>query len=620
VAPPPTTGATPHPSASPTFDAKPGGTLRIVGVERRVSLDPASPTAEPSPAADLSGASAADGARLVGRLVLRQLYSYPPVDPVHDQPDPDATTGPAPDLAADPPKLSDGGRTATISLRSARWDVPNPRRVTANDALRALKRLCLPAISSPVRGFLDESVVGYADACSTLARYPPRTLADLDAIDIPGLATQGDTALVIKLIRPTNDLTAMLAMPETSPLPVESFQASPNGLAVTNDPLRFVGDGPYRFVQPQAGESYALSRSPSWGSDPLRRAYVDHVSIRGGLTVAQVGGLIENGGADLTLDVPAAALSTGAGTGFAADGLVSTPAQATALLAVGARGPQAQRLRMPAVRRAIAACIDPAARKRIAEALGPAAAASDDLLAGLSLLPAGTRSPAPGPTSGSASASRAATPTASTPTASTPAGSTTAGSTTPAIPAAQCVPTFGVAGTALRLLTVDAAPTRAAAAIIVERLAAAGVHVSIEAAAPARYASAARTGGWDLLLAVRPVHFPAPRALLAPLLDPRWPADHATALLRSSRSIGQLLAATAETEREATTKAWTALRTVLASTASILPLAEVQGLYPTGANVASAPVIATAANADPTNVSLGSTRPAEPARSPTATP
>jgi MarR-like DNA-binding transcriptional regulator SgrR of sgrS sRNA len=188
------------------------------------------------------------------------------------------------------------------------------------------------------------------------------------------------------------------------------------------------------------------------------------------------------------------------------------------------------------------------------------------------------------------------------------------------VPAARCVPTLGVAGATLRLLTLDTHATRAAADVIVKRLAAAGVRVTVEAEASTRYAAAVRTGGWDLLLAVRPVSYPAPRALLAPLLDPSWPATDSIALMRSTQAIDRLLAATAETEPKAATKAWQAMRTSLASTASILPLAEVQAVYPTGANVASAPYIATAANADPTNLSLGSTRPAEPARSPAATP
>ena len=76
---------------------------------------------------------------------------------------------------------------------------------------------------------------------------------------------------------------------------------------MTNDPDQFVGDGPYRFVQAQSGETYALSRSPSWdpASDPLRHAYVDHISIQGGLTAAEVVRMVTAGAADLSLDVPA---------------------------------------------------------------------------------------------------------------------------------------------------------------------------------------------------------------------------------------------------------------------------------------------------------------------------
>ncbi|MCW2547611.1 MAG: putative ABC-type transport system, rane component, partial [Mycobacterium sp.] len=324
----------PHPSASspqptlspsPSNDPKPGGTLRIAGVTRSVVLDPASPVSDPTAIAGAGAAtSAADANRLIGRLVLRQLYGYQAVDPTDvadDQPQ-DTPTGPRPDLATGAPKLTDGGRTATITLRAARWDVPSSRRVTATDQLRALKRLCLPTVSSPVSGYLAESVVGYAAACQSIASHPPATLAALDAIVISGLTSEGDTTLVIHLISPTDDLTAILAMPQTSPLPVESF----SGLQVTNDPQRFVGDGPYRFIDPQDGETYALSRSPSWdpSGDPLRHAYVDHISVRGGLTAAQVQQRVSEGSADLSLDVP---VTPAVAAQAPPDTIVRTPAQ-----------------------------------------------------------------------------------------------------------------------------------------------------------------------------------------------------------------------------------------------------------------------------------------------------
>ena len=129
------------------------------------------------------------GNQLVGRLVLRQLYAYPTTDPTQTgasaSPAAGASpaqaggnaailSGPVPDLAGAQPKISDGGRKATITLRTVRWDVPSGRRVTATDELRALKRLCLPQISSPVRGYFEESVVGYAAACRAAGARTPR--------------------------------------------------------------------------------------------------------------------------------------------------------------------------------------------------------------------------------------------------------------------------------------------------------------------------------------------------------------------------------------------------------------------------------------------------------------
>ena len=495
--PPPASSSTPTASASPTFEPKPGGTLRVAGTARSVSLDPAAPVTRAGPSAQLSGVSQADAVRLLGRLVLRQLYSYPAQDPVGDEPV--ATDVPQADLATGAPQLSEDGLTATIGLRAARWAVDNPRRVTSTDALRALKRLCLPSVRSPVAGYLAESVVGYRAACAAITRRPPTTLAALDATPVAGLSTEGDTTLVITLLRPTNDLTAILALPETSPLPVESFQ----GLTVTSDPLRFVGDGPYRFVAPVADETYALSRSLSWGDDPLRRAYVDHVSVRGGLTAAQVRAAVAAGEADLSLDVPAA--STTALPDTPTPALVSHPGRASVLLAVGSSGPQAARLAVPGVRRVLAACLDEATRTRIARGLGSGVATPQaDLLAGLG----STSAAAPTPSPGASGASTAPTPSA----------------TPSAVPATRprCAPTLGVTGASLRMLVPDVAQLRAVAGLVSARFAVAGATVTPVYAPASRIAALTRAGGWDLLLDARPLAYPQPRALLAPLLDPRW--------------------------------------------------------------------------------------------------
>jgi peptide/nickel transport system substrate-binding protein len=630
------------PSPSPTAGPKPGGTLRIAGVTRILTLDPAAPANEQALAAGPAAVSPAQGSRLIGRLLVRQLYSYPTVDPAEANASPSpspgtvdkdlsangsTSSGPVPDLAGAQPKITDGGRLATITLRTVRWDVPSGRRVTANDELRALKRLCLPQISSQVRGYLEESVTGYAAACRQLAARPPKTLAELDAVTITGLTTQGDTTLRIQLLRPTNDLTDILSLPETAPLPVESFV----GVTVTNDPQVFVGDGPYRFVAPQSGETYALSRNPSWspGSDPLRHAYVDHVSVRGGMTAAKVTELVQSGGADLALDVPAAAASAAstqpaqpAGT----DTLITTASQGSVVLAVGSRGPAAQRLGILDVRRVLAACIDATARGRIAAALGAGIATStDELLDNLSLTPDGKRTPTPSPSASPSASASASASVAPTPSAS---GGATARSSSPQsspsvsqpLPPARCARTAGVTGATLRLLIPNTPQSKAAAAVIAARLAVAGVRLRVVAPTAAQYTELVRLGGWDLLLAVRPIRYPAPRALLAPLLDGTWPGTDAVALRRSPQWLGLMLGATAERQATAAVAGWQAVDSTLSTAAVIVPLAQLSTVYPRGPNVEQAPISPLFANADPANVALGSTRPGDPARTPTPTP
>ena len=321
--------------------------------------------------------------------------------------------------------------------------------------------------------------------------------------------------------------------------------------------------GPTGSSPRRSGETYALSRNPSWspGSDPLRRAYVDHVSVRGGMTAAKVTELVQSGGADLSLDVPA---TSQLASSAAADALITTPSQASVVLAVGSRGPAALRLGVQGVRRVLAACIDAATRSRIATALGAGLATpADDLLTTLSLTPDGKRTPAaspsPSPTAVARPDSRSEQPANPGAALAVPSPSRRRRIGAPALPPARCAHTLGVTGAVLTTLIPDTAPSQAAAAIIASRLAIAGVRLRIVAPSANRYAALCRLGGWDLLLAVRPLRYPAPRSLLAPLLDAAWPGADAVSLRRAPVLLTQLLAATAERQNDAAIAAWTAL-------------------------------------------------------------
>src|SRR6202042_2881094 len=92
-APKPSPSVSPTPTPSASDIPKPGGTLRIAGVTRVLDLDPASPANEQASCTGVAAVSPGDGNQLVGRMVLRQLYSYQPIEPALDtgSKDPDPT-------------------------------------------------------------------------------------------------------------------------------------------------------------------------------------------------------------------------------------------------------------------------------------------------------------------------------------------------------------------------------------------------------------------------------------------------------------------------------------------------------------------------------------------------
>ena len=108
--------------------------------------------------------------------------------------------------------------------------------------------------------------------------------------------------------------------------------------------------------------------------------------------------------------------------------------------------------------------------------------------------------------------------------------------------------------------------------------------------------------------------------MLAPLLDATWPGADAVSLRRPPGVLTQLLAATAQRQKDAATAAWAALDASLAAQAIVIPLAQLSAVYPRGPNVEQAPISPVFSNADPANVALGSTRPGDPALSPSPTP
>jgi peptide/nickel transport system substrate-binding protein len=592
-------------SPEPTFSAgKPGGTLRVVGTVRTVPLDPA--------------LARDDAALLVDRLVLRQLYSYRP-----------GSSTPTPDLAIGPPALSADRLTATVALRPAKWNVPGGRGVTAGDVLRGLKRLCAPSVLAPERGYLAEVVVGYAEFCTKASRVRlgATTGVDLDTVDVPGLRAVGDTAVQIQLRRPAADLQQILALPALSPLPFEIKK----GFA---DPQQFIGNGPYSFTEPEAGESYRLSRNSVWdpGGDPIRVALVDRVAFRGGLSAAEVQQRLQTNAADLSWDSDTPADVVDRPIPADSYRLTRVEDRDLAVLGMGTRGPAARRLAAGPARAALAACVDRAALqkafggKNLTTATGALLTADYlDVPPPTDTSPTATASPTAGATpTGSATPNPGSTTTTTSAPARgpspSPSPSTATAAAAPSVPPtatpAQCRSGLAKAGLApgsdLTLLAADGPAERAAATVLHDRLADGGLAVQLRLVPADRYAAVAALGGWDLALRVLRPDYAGSRAVLAPLLDPRWPGNAALGTLRRSPAwLTEMAAGLGEKEPERVAERELDLASAIGQDGAVLALFHVAAVRTTGPNVGPNPPVTMLGNADPANVSLGVTRPGE---------
>ncbi len=614
--------SSPQPTRSPepsfSQSGKPGGTLRVVGTVKDVPLDPA--------------LARDDASLLVDRLIYRQLYSYRPGDQT-----------PSPDLATGNPRLSDDRLTASITLGSARWNVAAGRGVTAGDVLRSLKRLCSPGVLAPERSYLSEVVVGYADFCTraSKARLGSAGQPDPSTVDVPGLQAVGDGEVQIKLRRPASDLTRILAMPALSPLPREIEQGF-------TDPLQLVTDGPYRFVDPKAGESYRLSRNAAWdpGTDRIRTALVDRVAFTGGLTEADVQQRLARNDADLSWDTEAPTDVVDAPTAPAGFGLVRLPARDLGVVALGSGGPAAKALANPAARAAAVACLDRAQlRKDVGAAVGDARVGSTDAL----LTPAALNLPddavplapvSPSPSSSSASGASGPGGASSTTPRPSPSGTGTATPSTspgatptpaagvPAAPvqpltAAQCQSRLTAAGmrpgSDLVVLAADTPAERAAGTTLQARYKAAGLAAQLLIVPAERYSAIAALGGWDVaVLLEQPAYFDG-RAVLGPLLDPRWVSDRtAGAARRASIWLPALYDALAEASTSDGARRQLGLAQAISADGAFAAAFTVDTVRVTGSNVRAIPPLNQIGNADPANVALGVTRPGESPSAPIA--
>ena len=267
-----------------------GGTLKLLGTSDIFNLDTVSAYYTVS--------------SLLERAFARQLVSYP-----------NAATFPAsikivPDIATTVPTTGNGisadGKTYTFKLRSGvQWNTSPPRAVTAADFVLEFKMLCNPAAPNAAPGYFTSTIVGMKAYCDGFAKVKgtvPAIAAYVKAHPLAGVVAKDPQTLVFKLLSPAPDFLNILAMGFCSARPVEYMKYVPDSAQMRQHML---SDGPYAITKYVPTKSMTLDRNPAWNasSDPLRKAWVDHIEITEGLSSTSVQQQLEAGTGDMEWDI-----------------------------------------------------------------------------------------------------------------------------------------------------------------------------------------------------------------------------------------------------------------------------------------------------------------------------
>jgi peptide/nickel transport system substrate-binding protein len=235
-------------------ETKQGGTLRVLDTAGGIdSLDPGYWYYQ----ADY---------QQVGNTTHRWLYGWKPDE-----------TKPTPDLAEDLPKVSNGGKTVTVEIKSGiKYSPPlQNRTVKTADIKYALERCFLPQVGNGYANSYYGDIEGVED------------FTDGKAKDISGIETPDDQTLVINTAKPAGVLTSggALGMPCTAPVPKDYAQKYDKGKQSTygqrqvfTGPYMVENDGKGKITGYEPGKRLVLVRNPSWDkSTDFKPAYFDRI-------------------------------------------------------------------------------------------------------------------------------------------------------------------------------------------------------------------------------------------------------------------------------------------------------------------------------------------------------
>jgi ABC-type transport system substrate-binding protein len=269
---------------------KKGGTLKLLGTSDIFNIDTVSAYYTVS--------------SLLERTFTRQLVSYV------NAPSFVSSIKLAADIATTVPTKGNGisadGKTYTFHLRSGvMWNSSPARAVTSADFVREFKMLCNPASPNAAPGYFTSTIVGmkaYCDGFAKVKATVPAIAAYEGGHPLAGVVAQSPTTLVFKLLSPAPDFLNILAMGFCSARPVEYMKYVPDSAPMRQHTL---SDGPYAITSYVPTKSFTLARNPAWqaSSDPLRKAYVDAITVTEGLSSESVQQQLEAGTGDMEWDI-----------------------------------------------------------------------------------------------------------------------------------------------------------------------------------------------------------------------------------------------------------------------------------------------------------------------------
>jgi peptide/nickel transport system substrate-binding protein len=223
------------------------------------------------------------------RALTRQLYSWD-ITKTGEQ-----LAIPVPDLADGEAQSSDN-QTWTFKVKSGiKYSQPATGEVKPEDFIYAVERMYDKTNPSAGQGYANLIKGG-------------KEFGEGKAKTISGMKAEGNT-LTIELVKPAPDFISMVTMPFFSPVPrdyASKFKVGPDYAK------HLVGNGPYRLDKYTPNKEAEFVRNENWdaATDPLRKAWVDKISIKIGLDPDAIQQAIERGDADISQDTqpPNAAL------------------------------------------------------------------------------------------------------------------------------------------------------------------------------------------------------------------------------------------------------------------------------------------------------------------------